>query len=200
METKEQGFFQKLKLKLSRRAVIAVAAVLLLLLAVAVGIVVKKVTTKKTLPLSSSSLKQIINIEELSTYEITYGGVAVGLNEKKPDEMVYCVRYEAVVKLGINLKNAQIEVDDEAKAIRIRIPEAEMTSSELNILDRMVYNEKEYKNVSLQQEMNLCAEDVKTECAESKSLWEIADKNAKEAIRGLVKPLLKGTGYSLDLG
>ena len=76
-----------------------------------------------------STLQEIVNVSELSTYTAVYNGIAQVMNGEDPEKTDYYVSYEAKVYAGIDFEDIGIAVDDEAKAISVEIPEVTTPTS-----------------------------------------------------------------------
>ena len=64
---------------------------------------------EKTTAVTSSRLEKVLQISELSTYKVTYNGVAAVKNED--DKLLYNVAYEAKISVGLDMEKIKVEVD-----------------------------------------------------------------------------------------
>lgn len=172
---------------------IVIGAVALILVAAVVLIVAinfGKENQKEII--SSATLKEIIEISELSTFEAVYNGVAQVMNEKNADEVDYYVSYEATVKAGIDFEQIVIEVDHEKKEIVVTLPEIQINDSVVDIasLDYIFVNEKANDETVTQKAYEVCKADVDSECAQEDAIYEIAKQNAENVIEALIKPFV----------
>ena len=92
--------------------------------------------------ITESTLKQIINVSELSTFTAVYNGIAEVASEEDPGQVDYYVSYEARVDAGVDFEGVDIAVDHEAKEVTITLPEVTITQANVDIasLDFIFYN------------------------------------------------------------
>lgn len=145
--------------------------------------------------LTSSTLIEAINISELSTAEFTYNGIAQKFKDESNDKLLYSIRYNAVVKAGIDMTKVKFDIDDEKKTISPVLPEIKITAA-------IVGNKKldfipDDTDIVLKKAMALCEEDALTEATESGELYEIAEGNLKATIEALTYPLVHSQGYDI---
>lgn len=168
----------------------AVALILLLIVVLIVALNIGKENKKEII--TSATLKEIIEISELSTFETVYNGVAQIMNEKKEDEVDYYVSYEATVKAGIDFSQIIIDVDNEKKEIVVTMPEIQMNDIDVDIasLDYIFVNEKANNETVTQKAYEACKADVNNECTQEDAIYELAKQNAKNVIEALIKPFV----------
>ena len=89
-----------------------------------------------------STLQEIIDVSELSTFTAVYNGIAQVMNQEDPQSVDYYVSYEAKVNAGIDFEEVGIELEEETKTIRITVPPVELTEVNVDIasLDFIFYN------------------------------------------------------------
>lgn len=179
-----------MKKKIVPIAIGAVALLLVVAVILIVAVNLKKDNKKEII--SSATLKEIIEISELSTFETVYNGVAQVMNEKKEDEIDYYVSYEATVKAGIDFEQILVDVDNEAKEIIVTMPEIQMNDSDVDIasLDYIFVNEKANDETVAQEAYVACQEDVANECSQEDAIYELAEQNAKNVVEALIKPFV----------
>ena len=139
-----------------------------------------------------STLQEIIDVSELSTFTAVYNGIAQVMNQEDPQSVDYYVSYEAKVNAGIDFEEVGIELEEETKTIRITVPPVELTEVNVDIasLDFIFYN----------QSLNTSTEaDVEKESQEQQAIYELAEQNAKNVLTALVKPIVEqaDTEYTL---
>lgn len=100
------------------------AVVIVLAIVIGILIVPEAVNKTKSEPrvITTSTLEEIINVSELSTFTSVYNGIAQVMNDKTPEETDYYVSYDAIVYAGIDFKDIVISVDSASKTISIDIP------------------------------------------------------------------------------
>ena len=94
--------------------VLAIAVVVIAGIAVVSARMMPKEEPKPTV-ITESTLQEIINVSELSTYTAVYNGIAKVPNPDKPEEIDYYVAYDAKVYAGIDFKDVAVKVDNEKK-------------------------------------------------------------------------------------
>lgn len=166
-------------------------AVLLLIVIVLIVVVNLKKDNKKEI-ISSATLKEIIEISELSTFEAVYNGVAQVMNEKKQEEIDYYVSYEATVKAGIDFEGIEIVVNPEIKEVIVTLPEIQIGDPNVDIasLDFIFLNDKANDETVAQEAYKACQNDVIDECSKEDAIHELAEQNAKNVVEALVKPFM----------
>jgi hypothetical protein len=150
-----------------------------------------------------STLKKIINISELSTFQAVYNGIAEVMNENKPDKLDYYVTYNAKVKAGFDLEQVDIDFDEKLKKITITIPEIKITDVVVDIatMDYIFLNDKANKSSVSEQAYKACIEDAKKESAEESTIYELAKQNAQNIMKALINPLIEqlDSDYVLEI-
>lgn len=188
-------FGKKQVITFSVIAVVVVTAVLIL--------VASMPKTKEPEVITKSTLKKIVNISELSTYESIYNGIAVVYNEKKQDKIDYYVSYDAKVKAGLDAGKIEYDVDNINKIVIVDIPEIMITeiTVEMTSLDYIFLNDK--VNVSGVSELayKACIKDVEKESAEKNTILQLAEENVKNIIKALVEPFIEQVDetYTLEI-
>lgn len=140
-----------------------------------------------------STLENIINVSDLSTYTAVYNGIAEVKESDDPDEVAYYVAYEAEVDAGIDFQKVAITADDEAKEICITLPEVEITDIVVDIasLDYIFLDDKANTSTVSQEAYRACELDVEKESKEQKAICELAAENAKNVIKALSEPIVE---------
>lgn len=153
--------------------------------------------------LTVSTLKKIINISELSTFEAVYNGIAKVMNEKKPDQIDYYVSYEAKVYAGIDFEKVKITMDEEAKKITVTIPEIEITDINVDIasLDYIFLNNKANTSTVSEQAYKASIADVTNESEKEAAIYDLAEQNAMNIMKALISPFIEqlDSDYTLEI-
>lgn len=200
MEREKREVQVKLKIPIKVLIVAVVVAII-------VGITMTKImlTPGEKTPevITVSTLQEIINVSELSTYTAVYNGIAQVMNENKPEDTDYYVSYEANVYSGINFDDIQIDVNEEEKKIQIRIPEVSITKVDVDIasMDFIFYNNKANTSTVSQEAYKACLEDAQQESQEQEAIYELARQNACKVLTALVRPIVEqvDTGFQLSV-
>ena len=148
---------------------------------------------EKAQVITVSTLERIIKVSELSTFTAVYNGIAEVKNEENPEQTDYFVSYEARVNAGIDFDKIAITVDDDAKEIRVDIPDAYITDINVDIssLDFIFHNKKANKSTITQQAYKACEADVREESGKQDSILKLAQQNAVNVIKALVNPIIE---------
>lgn len=172
-------------------SVIALLAVVIIL-----GIIFSKPGAVTTI--SESSLKEVIEISELSTIEYIYNStftVTEGKEEK------YHVAYEGVVKAGFDFND--IKISEEGKKIIITIPDITINSAYVdeNSIDCLFIKDKYETETILQEAYRKSIEDLEIKAESNDTLLTMARDNAKEMIKALIQPWEEQLeeGYTIEV-
>lgn len=145
--------------------------------------------------ITSATLKDAIDISELSSAQFTDNGIAkIYKNEKKKKVECY-VKYNAQVKAGIDMKDIDFEIDEEAKTIKPILPEIKISSNPVD--EKTLSFIPSDTKVELDVVLKSCKEDAEREAMESSGLIETAENNLKSIIEGLLRPIVAPEGYDI---
>ena len=172
--------------------VLAVAVVVIAGIAAASARMMPKEEPKPTV-ITESTLQEIINVSELSTYTAVYNGIAQVPNPDKPEKIDYYVSYEAKVYAGIDFKDVVIEVDEETKEIRVSVPDVRINKVDVDIssMEFIFNNDKANTSTVSQQAYKACEEDAKQESEKQQAIYELAKQNACNVLRALIQPIVE---------
>lgn len=197
--TDQSEFWNKVSAKVKRlplKARLLIIAVLAASLLAGVGVVLPIMTdTDQTQYLVSSDLEDAVAIDELSTVDYVYHGVA----EKHStflwqDRIDYRVKYEAHVRANYNLTEVRFSIDNEKKIATAYIPGPKI--AEPQIVDGKYGYLPEGASADLREVIALCKEDAAND-VDKNEINEQAEKSLKDTIEALTMPLL-GDKYTLD--
>lgn len=153
--------------------------------------------------ISESSLQDVINVSELSTFTAVYNGIAEVKNEKNEKQTDYYVSYEAKVKAGIDFSEVSIECDDKNKSIRIIVPDVYITDISVDIasLDYIFLNEKANRTAVSEQALKACEQDVEEESQQQQAIIDLAQENARNVLKALVLPFVEQNSpdYAIEI-
>lgn len=154
--------------------------------------------------ISISTLEQIINVSELSTFQAVYNGIASVVNEVKQEEIDFYVSYKAKVYAGIDFEDIKITMDEAMKKITIAIPDVKISKVNVDIksLDYMFENDEADNNTVSEKAYKACIADATKESKKEKAIYELAEQNAKNIMKALVKPFIEqfDSEYELVIG
>jgi hypothetical protein len=140
--------------------------------------------------ITESTLKEVVEISELSTVEYTYNAVALSYLDEEKTKPKYHVAYEGRVKAGINFKDIGISVDEEQKTIKISIPEVKILDCSVNegTLE-YIFEKDKYNDLTVSSEAyKICKKDLEEKANKEGELLELARDNAISAVKGLIEP------------
>lgn len=143
--------------------------------------------------ITESTLQEIINVSELSTYTAVYNGIAQVMNKDNPEQIDYYVSYEARVYAGIDFSAVGIEVDSEQKTICLELPEVTITKVDVDVasMDFIFYNNKANASTVSEQAYKACEADAQQESQAQSAIYELAKQNAGNVLTALVQPIVE---------
>lgn len=142
---------------------------------------------------STSSLKEIIKVSKLSTFEMIYNGVADVRNEKNPEKTDFYASYDSRVRFGFDFSKIDITADDEKKIITVTLPELETPEINVDIesLDFIFVNKKANTATVAQRAYSACIEDAEREVKSDTIGRNLARSSAEKAVRALLSPIIE---------
>ena len=179
----------------------ALVLVIVVLMMAFIVIPTARNSKKQAEVITVSTLQEIIDVSELPTFTAVYNGIAQVMNQDNPESVDYYVSYEAKVNAGIDFEQVEIDLDEEAKTIRITMPPVELTDVNVDIssLDFIFYNQKLNTSTVTETAYKACEADVEKESQEQQAIYDLAEQNAKNVLTALVKPIVDqaDTEYTL---
>ena len=144
---------------------------------------------------TESTLEKAVEVSDLSVAEYNYNGVYEHYKENS-DKIDYRVKYDATVKVGINMGDVKFTIDEDNKTVTPILPE-------LAINDVIVDTESlgympENAKVEVKDAIKYCKQDVQAEAEASEQLKEVAVENLQQVVEALIKPLLDTAGYTIN--
>ena len=154
----------------------------------------------ETTIITKSTLTDLIKTSQISTYQMTYNGVAkkVKKGEKKA---VYLVNYEANIKAGVDMRKIEImSIEDNKISIKLPAIEIEEPNVDMQKLDYIFYDKSEDKEGVTNEAYKLAVNDAKTETKNNKAIKKLAEDNLKRLLKALIDPLIEENGnkYTYD--
>ncbi len=199
-EIQEKSEEPKKVIQLPLKEIIALIVVVAIIVVVVVALKATKKEPKKEI-ITESSLREIINVSELSTHETVYNGVAKAVDSD--GYILYYVSYDARVEAGFDFEQIEVEVDNENKKITVTIPEIKITDTTVDIesMDYIFVEDKANTGTVSQEAYKLCIADVQAESASQNAIYELAEQNAKNVVEALVKPFIEQQDeeYTLEI-
>lgn len=139
--------------------------------------------------ISESSLKEVIEINDLSTLDYTYNGI-VTVKDEESEEDKYHVAYEGKVTAGIDITKVDVRVDEEKKEIVITLPDVAVQAVHIDMgtLD-YIFVKKKYETETVSQEAyKACVSDLESKSKKETMLLSMARENAISAMSALIEP------------
>lgn len=191
---------QQKKLGGKPKVLVLAVVVLIILLGIVAVLLVNRKEEEPNFDIVAT-LDKIVQTSDLSTAVFKYEGIADVPNQKKTSEIDYYISYEAKVYAGIDFSEISFVENKEKKTITAKIPQVEITDIVVDpaSLD-YIFNNKKADNISVAQvALTACEEDIYQEVTTENALLEIAQENAKNAIRALTEPIVEQAykGYTL---
>lgn len=149
----------------------------------------------KTTTLTSATLTKTIDIAELSAAEYTYNGIAEKYKEDQPDEVECYIKYNAKIKVGIDMKEVEFKIDHEKKTIRPILPPIEINSKTVD--ENNLSFIPSDTDIDIKDALIVCEEDAAGESKKSTELIASAKTNLESIIEGLLDPIVKANGYTV---
>lgn len=193
---------KKLSKKFKVRIVAIVLAGLLVMSSFAMIIPIMSVNDEPVKEIISvATLKDIINVSELSTFTAVYNGVAEVKNQENTAETDYYVSYEAKVKAGIDFEKIVFNVDSEQKRINVTMPEVYITDVNVDIatLDYIFVNDAANTSTVSQQAFKACEADVQAESQKQEKIYGLAEQNSKNILTALIRPIVEQLDEEYEL-
>lgn len=180
---------------MKKKAIVTVAVVAIVAAAVSLfgPTVINKI--RKDNVITSSQLEKAIDINELSTAEFIYNGVAEKYRDDNPEEVECYIAYDANVKVGIRMEDVKFNIDKEQKTVTPVLPDIKVNVAILN--EESISYIPKNPDLSLKEVITLCKEDAMSEANNSETLYQTAEENLRAVIEALLSPILDDAGYSI---
>ena len=143
----------------------------------------------------SSYLETMKAVQELSTAQFTYNGIAQVYEDEKKEKPECSIRYNAVVKAGIDMNDFRLEADTERNELKAFLPEIRILTNVVN--EKNISFIPENADIDLKAALTACEEDIMEEVQASDELFDTAEDNLKGTIEAMLLPLISDTGYTL---
>ena len=144
--------------------------------------------------ITESALEKAVEVSDLSVAEYNYNGIYEH-QKKDSDKIDYRIKYNAVVKAGINMGDITFTIDEEKKTVTPVLPE--LTVNDVIVDTKSLGYMPEDADVEVNEAIKYCKQDVQSEAETSEELKEVAEENLQSVVKALIKPLLDSAGYTL---
>lgn len=152
---------------------------------------------------TSSRLEKILQISELSTYQVTFNGVADIHDDD--GSLLYHTAYEAKVSIGLDMEKIQVSVTEPAETdqkIIVTLPEIEIADVIVDpgSLDYIFEDSRANTDTVSITALPACKADAQAECRSDKVMFALARENAVRTIEALMQPFLaQNKTYRLEI-
>ncbi len=167
------------------------------------GVVYMRLRSSEPMIRVSSVLTDVIEIDELSTAEYVYNGIAE-VRDENPDQIRFYVRYDSKISIGVRMQDVRIEsIDEEKKKITVSLPQVEILGNPiiddrtLSFMKPGTYSIFSPSDFDLQAALKAAKQDALTEAAAAEELYVTARENLETTIQALLLPVL-GNGYTFE--
>ena len=160
-------------MKLSKKLLKSIIAAVAIIVVVIVAFIFFGPSVKRTI-ITTSTLREVVSISELSTGEFCYNGV-VSIPEKN--------------------RRTDFKIDRKNKSVTPIIPEIKINDVIIN--DGSISTIPENATAKLKDTLSYCKEDALKEANQNEKLVETAKSNLQDSITALLTPLLKEAGYKI---
>ena len=143
---------------------------------------------------TESTLEKAVEVSDLSVAEYNYNGVYEHFKDDS-DKVDYRIKYNAVVKVGIDMGDIKFTIDEENKTVTPILPV--LTVNDVIVDTESLGYMPENAKVEVKDAIKYCKQDVQTEAGESEQLNEVAEENLQSVVEALIKPLLDTAGYTI---
>lgn len=192
---------EKDKDKKSKKIVLPIIVLVMIIIIMCVILIMAKsgkLNKKEEITiLTSSTLKETVDIAELSTSKYTFNGIATVYNKKKTEKVDCQIKYKSTVKASIDMKKIDFEVREEEKIVNVLLPEITITPTLVTEDKESFSFIPEGTNLELKDVIEICKKDAEEEAKKSEKLLQYAEENLKDTIEALILPNIEKYGYRI---
>lgn len=151
--------------------------------------------------ITESNLHKIIEVSQLSTYECVYNDVCTVMDKEDSSKIAYYCKYNGRVKAGIDFSKVDIAVkeqEDGLLLITVTLPEVTLGEPEVDItsLKYMFMVDSADNNTVSGEAYDACIQDIKKKSQSEELIYDTAQENAVNIVKGLVEPFIKSVETS----
>lgn len=202
---------EEIKEKVGVKGEIFGVVLLVLLIGGGIFFVKKTVFSEKKAPeiITETSLYDVVNANQLSTYQCVYNDICTVYDKEEPSVAAYYCAYEAKVNAGIDFTQVQIqveEVDEKLRVIHVTVPKVTIEEPVVDIakLDYMFMDSDANNSTVSEEAYKACIADVSQKSKTEIKIFNLAQKNAENIIKALIKPFVEqlktaDIRYELDI-
>ena len=145
--------------------------------------------------ITSTQLERVVNVSSLSTAQFTYNGIAQKFKDEEHKKLDYSARYNANVKVGIQMDQIRFRIDQNEKRVYATLPNIDIL--DISVDPNHIGYIPDRTNIDLSEAIAICQQDAENEAREADKLFEVAGENAKSTVMALIYPILESAGYEL---
>lgn len=193
----------KTQIQLNLKVNIGIIVVIVVAIFIAIPLLKGKGVSKREALqiITESNLHKIIEVSQLSTYECIYNDVCTVMDKKDSSKIAYYCKYEGRVKAGIDFSKVDIAVkeqEDGLSLITITLPEVTLGEPEVDItsLKYMFMENSANSNTVSGEAYDACIQDIKKKSQSEELIYDTAQENAVNIVKGLVDPFIKSAETS----
>ena len=150
--------------------------------------------------ISESTLKEVLEISQMSTAEYTYNSLLQKKAEK--GELAYSVCYNGTITAGIDFSKIEIKIDDTAKTIDVTVPEPEINSINVDAGSlEYIFEDEKYNTETVNSEAySLAVNDLEQKAYSNTEILALAKENAISTVEALLEPWTEQiAGYTTNV-
>ena len=176
------------------KLIVIVVAVVVAIIAVIAGMMYIN-SANQTKTLASASLTKVVNITKLSTAELSYEGIADKYDDN--GDLRYHVFYKSTVTASVDMTKIDFsDIDEEKKVVRPKLPEIVIGDP---VIDETSFDYiPNNPGVEMKDVVSICKEDARHDANQNDLILDTAERNLKQVVEALTKPILDEAGYALD--
>lgn len=176
--------------------IIAGLAIIIIIATIIIPIIANKSNSAKIV--TSSQLEKAVNISDLSTAEFVYNGIAEKYKDDNPEKEKYNIKYDASVKVGINMNDIDFNIDNSNKTITPILPEIKINS--ISVDESSLSYIPKNPDMELNEILDCCQIDAQNEASNTDELYDTAKENLQTVVEALLKPITDTKGYKIKWG
>ena len=153
---------------------------------------------------ATAALKDVLDIDELSTAEFIYNGIAQVPEDDNPEKVRFYVCYNSTVKVGISLEEVSIlSIDQQENTVRVSVPSVAMIGepiidhNHLSCMKPGVFSSFSPNDYDFKVAYEACLQDAAREASSSADLFAAAEDNLKTTLQALLVPIV-GDGFTYE--
>lgn len=173
--------------------IIAGLAIIIIIATIIIPIIANKSNSAKIV--TSSQLEKAVNISDLSTAEFVYNGIAEKYKDDNPEKEKYNIKYDASVKVGINMNDIDFNIDNSDKTITPILPEIKINS--ISVDESSLSYIPKNPDMELNEILDCCQIDAQNEASNTDELYDTAKENLQTVVEALLKPITDTKGYKI---